>query len=313
MNLALKLTAHMLFGALLLLRSAPVAAETLTCTDLPTLPVAITVAGHYCLNKNFAQAFATAPINIGASNVVLDCNNHFITNTGTATVTGIYVINKNLVTVRNCVVQGFGRGVGFFESVAGLSRNNRIEQNDIRKSTLAGIQAAGSANIIDGNRVSDNTGDASSSYTYGILLSSFDALGVGNVISNNSVTNIAPSRYVRVIGIYLLDVLNTTVKGNAISALYPPLDLGVYGIVGSPTVLGTAVVGNTVLSATGLPSAGGGGISYGGANYDGVRFDSATSTAGHNVCRDNVVGHFYFDINAETVSSGCVKDSNTEF
>jgi len=186
-----------------------------------------------------------------------------------------------------------------------------IEHNDVRKSKLAGIQVAGASNMIDGNRITENAG-STSSYTYGVLLSSFDSLGAGNVIRDNVISNIAPNVYVRVAGIQLLDVQNTTVQGNRISAMYPPLDLGVYGILGSPTVLGTAVIGNTILSATGSPSAGGGGISYGGASYDGIRFDATVSSGNHNVCRDNVVGHFVSDITGET-TVGCVKDSNTEF
>jgi parallel beta-helix repeat protein len=313
MNRALALPIITALLALALLRSAPASAETLTCTDVTSLPLIISTPGHYCLNRNFTQSFSSAAININASQVVLDCNNHFVINTSTALGTsGVYVSNKNLVTVRNCELQNFTRGIAFFESAAGASRNNRVEHNDVQKAKLAGIQIAGSNNIIDGNRVTENQG-YTSSYTYGILVSSFDVQGVGNVVQNNAISDIAPSVYVRVIGIYLLDVQNTTVKDNTISALYPPLDLGVYGIVGSSTVLGTAVVDNTILSATGSPSAGGGGISYGGANYDGVRFDSATSTGNHNVCRGNVVGHFLSNINMETPTSGCVKDSNTEF
>jgi parallel beta-helix repeat protein len=313
MNLVFKLSAIASALTLLLLGSMPAAAETLTCTDLPTLPATIAASGHYCLNKNFTQSFATAPVNITVSNVVLDCNNHIVTNTSASAITGVYANNKSLVTVRNCTLQGFTRGIGFFETSAGLSRSNRIEHNDVRKSKLAGIQIAGASNIIDGNRVTENQGD-SSSYTYGILLSSFDALGAGNVIQNNVINNIAPANYVRVVGIYLLDVQNTTVQGNSISAMYPPLDLGVYGIIGSSTVLGTSVVGNTILSAIGNPSAGGGGISYGGASYDGILFNANSSSAAHNVCRDNVVGHFIDNIFAESPSSvGCVKDSNTEF
>ena len=312
MNLVHKLSLAALSLAVLL-RAAPAGAETLTCTDITALPFTISASGHYCLNKNFTIAFASgaAAVNVNANNVVLDCNNHFVINTGTAGATGVYASNKSQVTVRNCGVQGFTRGIAFFESTGGASRSNVIEHNDVRKSKLAGIQVAGASNIIDGNRITENAG-STSTYTYGILLSSADSLGSGNVISNNVISNIAPNVYVRVAGIQLLDVQNTTVQGNNISAMYPPLDLGVYGIVGSGSVLGSNVIGNTILSATGNPSAGGGGISYGGASYDGIRFDATVSSSNHNVCRDNVVGHFISDINGET-TVGCVKDSNTEF
>jgi len=312
MNLVHKLSLGALSLAVML-RAAPAGAETLTCTDITALPFTISASGHYCLNKNFTIAFASgaAAVNVNANNVVLDCNNHFVINTGTAGATGVYASNKSQVTVRNCGVQGFTRGIAFFETAGGASRSNVIEHNDVRKSKLAGIQVAGASNVIEGNRITENAG-STSSYTYGILLSSFDTLGAGNVVDNNVINNIAPNVYVRVAGIYLLDVQDTTVRGNTISAMWPPMDLGVYGIIGSPTVLGSIVTGNSISSATGSPSGGGGGISYGGASYDGIRFDATVNSSNHNVCRDNVVGHFISDINGES-TVGCVKDSNTEF
>jgi len=185
--------------------------------------------------------------------------------------------------------------------------------NEVRKSLLAGIQMAGSNNVVQGNLVTENIG-SSTAYSYGILLSSFDGTGAGNTIRDNIVTNFAPEVPVRLIGIYLLDVQNTVVWGNTVSALYAPADLFAYGIVGSASVYGTLARDNTVLSATGLPSAGGGGIPYGGANSDGIRFDGTPTGANHNVCRDNVVGHWVInDINAQTANTGCIKFNNTEF
>jgi hypothetical protein len=297
---------------LLALHARPAAAETLTCTNVTVLPTTISTAGHYCLNANFTQAFASSPVTINASNVVLDCNDHTITNSGTGVPNGITVNNQSQVTIRNCNISSFGRGIAVYETVAGVSRNNHVEHNDVRKSKVAGIQVGGTANLIEYNRISENVG-GSSSYTYGILLNSAGNAGVGNVIRNNIITNIAPSVYVRVTGIHLLDVDNTAVVNNTVSALFPPLDLGVYGIVGGVNSLGTAAVGNTVLAATGSPPGGGGGITYGGASYDGILFTADPDAYNRNVCRANVVGHFISNILAEGTSSGCVKDLNTEF
>ena len=294
-----------------LLHGGAASAETLTCTDITTLPYTISAAGNYCLNKDFTQAFTGSAITINTNQVVLDCNDHFINQTGTAAVSGIFHGNRTNVTVRNCGVINFTRGITIVETAVGASRNNRVEHNDVRKSKIAGIQVAGSANVIENNRISDNQG-GSLSYTYGILLSSYNDQGVGNVIRNNVITNIAPSLSVRVAGIYLLDVQNTAVRDNIISALFPPRDLGAYGLVGSTTVLGTAAISNTILSPTGGPPAGGGGLTYDGASYDGIRFDATTSTSNHNVCRSNTVGHFISDITVES-TVGCVSDSNTTF
>ena len=308
--------AHLaLLAPLLLLVSwaPPAAAETLTCTNIGALPYTIAASGHYCLNSNFAGVYAGNAITINASNVVLDCNDHSITQTGAAAVNGIYAANKSLVTVRNCAVVNFARGIAFFETGAGLSRNNRASYNEVRKSRLAGILMSGSANVVENNRVTENLG-GSVDTTYGILLSSFGGAGVGNVLRQNIVTNIAPSLYKRVVGIYLENVDNTAILNNTISALFPPLDLGVYGIVGSETSLGNAAVNNTVLSATGAPPGGGGGITYGGASYDGIRFDGDYTSTNRNVCRGNVVGHWVSNIFVETGGlAGCAKDLNTEF
>jgi parallel beta-helix repeat protein len=295
-----------------LLAPTPAAAETTVCTGLPTLPTTITVSGHYCVNKNFSQAFSAAAIIINAHNVVLDCNDHSINNTSGG-VTGVYASNRSGVTVRNCNISNFGRGIAFFETADGASRNNVIVNNAVSKSRLVGIQVAGTSNLIADNRVTENLGGSTGGgYTYGILLSSFGDNGVGNVIRNNTITNMAPSIYARVIGIYMNDVDNNALIGNTISSLFPPMDLGVYGIIGSTTSIGNAAIGNTVLAATNDPPGGGGGISYGGANYDGILFNANPDTWNRNVCRDNTVGHWLTNITAETTEIGCVKDQNTE-
>jgi parallel beta-helix repeat protein len=299
---------------LLAIPAGPAAAETLTCTNVASLPTTISVAGHYCLNANFSAAFVASPVTINTSNVVLDCNDHTITQTGTGAPNGITVNNQSNVTVRNCAINGFGRGIAFYETVVNTSRNNRIEHNDVRKSKVAGIQVGGSANLIEANRVSENVGPPSPQTTYGILVNSAGNAGVGNVIRNNIVTNIAPGNYNAIYGIYLLDVDNSVVQGNTISALFPPLDMSTYGIWGGLNSLGTAAIKNTVLSSTGAPPGGGDpDISYGGGQYSGVYFSADPDTYNRNVCRDNVVGHWYINVQVETTTLGCAKHFNTEF
>src|SRR4026209_2475226 len=106
---------------LVALHARPAAAETTVCTQINALPTTISAPGHYCLNYNFAADYVTAAVNINASNVDLDCNGHVVTQIGASWVAGVYANNKNQVTVRNCVLVGFGRGIGFFESGSGQS------------------------------------------------------------------------------------------------------------------------------------------------------------------------------------------------
>jgi len=296
--------------AVVALLPAAAAAETLTCTSIDALPYTIASSGHYCLNANFSQAFAASAITISANNVVLDCNDHVVTQTGATLVNGINGANRSLVTIRNCGLVGFNRAISLSEGAAGASRNNRILGNEIRQSRMAGINIAGTANLVEGNRIAQNTGTGT--VTYGILVSSFGNAGVGTVVRNNIVTHFAPTTASDVVGIYLLDVANTAVLNNTISALFAPTGFYSRGIIGSSTVLGTAAVGNNVLApTTGTPPGTAGGFS--GPKPSGIRFEAVPTASSRNVCRANVVGHYTTNILVESASNGCVKASNTEF
>jgi hypothetical protein len=298
------------FVALLLLPAPSARAETLTCTQINTLPTTITAGGHYCLNQNFSQVFTTAAVNIAANNVVLDCNGHTITQAGTSAITGIYASNRTQVTVANCTLNNFGRGIAFFESSSGGSRGNRVLDNVVRRARVSGVQMAGTANVVEGNHISENLGSAASLYTYGILLSSFDGKGVGNVIRRNTVAHFAPEVYVNIAAIFLQDVDGSALLDNTITALFPPTGYGVHGIWANSNSSDSAAVRNKVLSIAGAPPGGGGGLAYNGINFDGIRFDYDVQ-AEDNVCRDNVVGKFGNGVQVDIY--GCVKDANTEF
>jgi parallel beta-helix repeat protein len=298
------------------LSARPAAAETTVCTQINSLPTTISAPGHYCLNYNFAADYATAAININSSNVDLDCNGHVVTQVGASAVAGVYANNKNQVTVRNCVLVGFGRGIGFFESAAGQSRNNQLLGNSLRRSKVAGIIMNGSYNVIADNHISENRGAAGYGQTWGILLSSaLDTTGVGNVIRNNTITGFAPAvTLTSVFGITLETVTGTVVEGNRISALYAPQNAYAYGLFGSSNAFNTVVVGNHIVSAIGTPPGGGGGLTYGGENIHGAILYAAPTDTTHNVCRDNQVGHWTYDITAEALGNqGCLKMDNLEY
>jgi hypothetical protein len=292
-------------------------AETLQCTELASLPATITAPGHYCLNKNFYQVFTTAAVNIAADNVVLDCNDHVVAQTGANAITGVYANNRKQVTVRNCVLIGFGRGIGFFESAAGLSRGNRILRNTIRRPGVTGVQVAGSTNLVEDNHISCNRGSGSANTTYGILISSVGDAGDGNVVRHNTVAAMSPEYVVDVVGIYLLDVDGTVVIDNSVHGLYSDTNRTRYGLVGSEGAQGSLAVGNR-LSGWFLGSSSGDPISPCGPAYNnslersdvGIRFDADADPGSHNACVGNLVDGFKAPVLAEGPAGGCVMDGN---
>jgi hypothetical protein len=301
----LHLASPSLLAAAFVLLPQAAHAETLTCTDLPTLPVTISQPGHYCLNKNFSQAFATAAVNIGASNVVLDCNDHAITQTGATQVSGVYASNRSAVTVRNCVIDNFGRGISFFETTAGASHGNRVTANHVRRSRIAAVQMAGTDNLVDGNRLRGNLGgDAGTTVTYGILLGSFDGHGRGNVLRGNVITAFTPVDGYFPVGIYFNDVTGTLVSDNAISELMPPIDHSSTGIYGGPTAYYSLAEHNQVMGAR-LPD-------DQRVNGIAIRFDALQPDNEFNVCHDNTVIGMVGISDSATQTRGCYLVGNTE-
>jgi hypothetical protein len=55
--------------------SVPAAAETVTCTEITSLPTTISTQGVYCLKKHFILNLASgAAITVTVNNVTIDCN-----------------------------------------------------------------------------------------------------------------------------------------------------------------------------------------------------------------------------------------------
>src|SRR5688572_31641049 len=101
-------------------------AETNVCTVISSLPAVISTPGSYCLEQDLSLPAVTGDekgiyIHL-ASDVTLDCNGHAITGTELSPddpaldethydYTGIRIGSSSRVTVRNCVVHGFFRGI----------------------------------------------------------------------------------------------------------------------------------------------------------------------------------------------------------
>jgi hypothetical protein len=114
-------------------------AETFsTCNAfVTTVPFTIGSSGTWCLQQDLATSIGTgAAIQINVNNVTLDCNGHRLggLSAGPATnARGIRAQDRQNVTIRNCAVRGFWRGI---EIQGGRSL---VEDNVLDKNTRDGI------------------------------------------------------------------------------------------------------------------------------------------------------------------------------
>lgn len=241
MNISIRFIA---FSALMLI-SATTHAETTLCTPVVP-PATINKPGSYCLTQDYVVEVGDtrAAIQINTNNVVLDLNGHRIVNAspslGTST-TGIRsgeeeeTVGRHTVTIRNGVIRGFTVGVMLSGSA---SKNSRVEDMLVDRSSYAGISVFGTQMIVRRNRVM-NTGstgkrtfpDASGISAVGDAITIDDnevdgvvsdnravaitAYGLNNVLSNNRVSRLAESGAV---GCAFDTIGHAALRGNSVIA-----------------------------------------------------------------------------------------------
>jgi parallel beta-helix repeat protein len=215
--------------------STPSQAETAaTCdTIIAALPAVLTTRGVYCLNKDLGTSITSgAAITVHTNQVTIDCNGYRISGlgggAGTAA-TGVYANARSLVTVRNCGVRGFAKGIALTGDTT-LVENNHLDQNRI-----AGIDVRGDGNLVRGNRVFD-TGASSTvvATVTGIYAEN------GTDVRDNVVENVLASAEPNtdVYGIYQYGGSAVHVAGNTVRYLAPSGTGAAYGIY---TYLGSQV------------------------------------------------------------------------
>jgi parallel beta-helix repeat protein len=273
-------------------------AETTGCLGVGPLPAIISSPGTYCLNSNVSAAFAGQAINIAADDVVLDCNDHTITQTNVGVATGIVShSDRRGVIVRHCVVDGFDVGIKLDATFDETARGNRVEDNTVTRARSAGISSFGSNNVIERNRISRSGGDGAFS---GIRVGTFQQNAAGNVVRENHIEGYQGVAGVSTTGIEFSNTRETSITGNVITGLYSGTGSGVIAMQGYNTS-GSEISRNVILSPQPRPAPLDGGFYYG-IYTPGTEAEMATV-----VCRDNVIGHF----NAATY--GCVASGNTGF
>ena len=276
---ALLLPALLLLAAVLAMGSPAHAAQGQDgCAGfIDSLPATITTQGVWCLRKHVSTAQTSgAAILVGANNVTIDCNDFKLGGLAAgegSSALGIQASSQANLTVRNCNIRGFQRGIDVSGGSGHLVEDNRFDNN-----LLAGIQLVSVGNsLVRGNRVFDTGGWVGNAHLYGIRCSvegasSCDVLdnaidgifsvegsvyslrgilvgGVGSRVAGNSVRGLLPGSADVAWGVISSDG-PTFVDGNEITL--PTGAAGAYGF--SCAQAGAALRGNTTWNTSAAPS-----------------------------------------------------------
>ena len=151
-----------LIAALWLAAAPCLAAESYdNCAGfIDSVPATINTQGTWCLRGDLATPIATgAAIEIATGNVTIDCNQFKLgglaAGAGT-TASGISALDRSNVTIRQCNVRGFMRGIYLRESGSGAG-GHVVEDNRLDGNTLQGVSVRGDGSVIRRNMVL-NTG-----------------------------------------------------------------------------------------------------------------------------------------------------------
>jgi len=158
---------------LLMLLMAPCArAETTLCQEIASIPTVIATQGVYCLKHNLSTAITSNPaIRIDTNNVTIDCNGHKLGGLAAGNNSmayGIAAVDRRNITIRNCSVRGFYRGI---ELVGDESGYHVIEDNALDNNLYQAINVTGDGSTIRRNQVRDTGGSTVSTQAHGISVS----------------------------------------------------------------------------------------------------------------------------------------------
>jgi hypothetical protein len=191
---------------------------------ITSLPAVIATQGVWCMKQDLSTAQTSGiAISVQVNNVTIDCNGFKLggLSAGVTTQTvGIQATNGAAnMTVRNCNVRGFLRGIyGDYTGGSG----HIIEDNRVDGSTLVGIMAMGDGSIVRRNIVTDVGG----------------SVGYGNTITGISVYDDA-------------DVIDNTVRGVSGDPAQAGFAFGITHNNGTSGVVAGNRVGGIVRSPTG--------------------------------------------------------------
>jgi hypothetical protein len=230
------------------------------CIPITTVPAVIDVPGLYCLVSDLASSSPIADaIRIEANNVVLDLKGHRLggLSAGPATqATGIYVFQRQNVTIRNGTVRGFLVGI-LVQDFPPYSASMGHVIEDIRADhNLAdGIVVQGQGSVVRRNRVLATGGGTCCGpnlTTHGIRVE-----GIGQLVADNDVVDVRASGTGHSYGIFFGHGSDLFALDNRISraehGIYFDSATGKY----RGTLTSTVAVPYGTLTGTGVIDAGG--------------------------------------------------------
>jgi hypothetical protein len=225
-------TTRHLAALVLLAACAQASAETLTCTEITSLPYTVSTGGTYCLSHHLSHSSTSgAAITIKASNVRLDCNDHALINTATSgTAIGLYAAARSNVVVENCRIKGYHEGIRFDPQ----SSDVVIRNNIIQKPRHLGIIVwASRAQVLNNQIIDQHYSSTSQDYNQAIYMAPYSTASGSTsrnvVIQGNKVLGIGGTLNMQAIRIDNAD--SPLVSGNHIGSLVPKSGGKAYGIL----------------------------------------------------------------------------------
>lgn len=201
-------------------------AQATTCTPIKALPATITSQGNYCLANDLATSITSGrAITIATNNVTLDCHGLKLGGLSAGAGTradGIWGSGRSNVTVRNCNIRGFYRGI----HLEGGGSGHLIEDNAFNAITYTGMRIWGEGSVVRRNRIVNTGGTDDPMGTYGAIL----MIGSNHFVQENEVSGVASTGTQIAKGIAINGERNV-VTGNRIVDLAAPPGNFVAGIM----------------------------------------------------------------------------------
>lgn len=254
------------------------------CTEIASVPVTITVPGHYCLKRDLSYSATTeSAIRIEADHVTVNLNGFKLGGLAggpTTRATGISTYGQRNIIVRNGTVRGFYYNIALGGSGdSNLTTGHIVENVRSENARSVGIAVAGWRSIVRDNFIV-NMINSSENTVIGIQVSG----SRGSIISNNVISGVLAET--GAFGIILGEVEGSVIDSNKIYDLTSSFSNAIYSTSGSHVVVKRNIISNLTFLR------------------HGVHLENSTS----DVCLDNLV------LGSGTAYGGCeAEDGNQRY